>query len=196
MKTNIKAIRGNWSAGYALDKHTASSTYIGDNQSGYPMFDTVRTEVGEALYQLKYKNDFGQVDALAAALIRHVLPRLGKVEMVLPAPASTTRSRQPVHEVAREFANKIGVPFFDNIIIKSETASSSNSLKDMATKQEKSEALNGRFVLNRRITNAGCWNTLVVDDLFHTGATLEAVCGLLKGYSKVSNVYVCALTWR
>ncbi|WP_454743956.1 hypothetical protein [Cupriavidus necator] len=53
MKTNLKQIFGNWDLGYALDKHTLRSTYIGDNEYGHPQFNTERSEPGEALFQLK-----------------------------------------------------------------------------------------------------------------------------------------------
>lgn len=65
MKVNIKPITGNWDLGYAMDKHLIKSTYLGDNEYGKPMFQNDRTEVGEAVYQLKYQNDMDQVDALA-----------------------------------------------------------------------------------------------------------------------------------
>lgn len=52
------------------------------------------------------------------------------------------------------------------------------------------------YLLNKPISNSGSWNVLVVDDLFHTGATMDAVCSLLAQYDKISGVYVAALTWR
>lgn len=32
----LKQIVGNWDQGFAMDKHTASSTYAGDNEYGRP----------------------------------------------------------------------------------------------------------------------------------------------------------------
>lgn len=58
MKTNIQSIQGPWDLGYSLDKHTLNSVYTGDNEYGHPMFDTARSESGEVLYQLKYKNQY------------------------------------------------------------------------------------------------------------------------------------------
>jgi predicted amidophosphoribosyltransferase len=196
LKVRIKKVAGNWKDGYALDKHTASSTFTGHNEQGYATFDTVRTEAGEAVYQLKYKQDFDQVQPLAKAVIKYILPHLGKIGLVVPAPASNARNRQPVHEVAAAIAERIKAPFFDDMIIKSAVAANSNSLKNMSTKEEKEEALRGRFLLQKRIGNDGTWNALIVDDLYHSGATMEAVCELLSGYSKIGNVYVAALTWR
>ncbi len=38
--THPKKQKGNWNEGFALDVHTAESTYIGDNAFGRPIFDT------------------------------------------------------------------------------------------------------------------------------------------------------------
>lgn len=50
MKVELRRIHGPWRGGWVLDKHTISSTYMGDNQYGRPMFNTLRTEVGEASF--------------------------------------------------------------------------------------------------------------------------------------------------
>jgi hypothetical protein len=52
LKVNIRNIAGNWDKGVALDKHTVRSIPKGSNESGHMQFDTIRSEVGEALYQL------------------------------------------------------------------------------------------------------------------------------------------------
>lgn len=196
MKVRIKQISGTFDDGYALDKHTASSVFIGHNEYGHPQFDTTRTPAGEAVFQLKYRGDFDQVKPLAKAVVRNIVPHFPKIGLVMPTPASTTRQRQPVHEVARSVAEWIDVPLFDNLIERSAVAANTGSLKNLNTREEKDEALKGRYLLNKPITNRGSWNVLVVDDLYHTGATMDAVCSLLAQYDKISGVYVAALTWR
>lgn len=196
MKVRLRRISGEFSDGYALDKHIVSSVFIGHNDYGHPQFDTTRTAAGEAVFQLKYRGDFDQVKPLAKAVIRNIVPHFPKFGLVMPAPASTTRSRQPVHEVAEAIAGRMDVPLFDTLIVKSAVAGNTTSLKNMNTRQEKDEALKGRYLLNKDIETKGSWNVLVVDDLYHTGATMDAVCRLLAQYDKISGVYVAALTWR
>jgi predicted amidophosphoribosyltransferase len=58
------------------------------------------------------------------------------------------------------------------------------------------EAIGNGFSVNDEITNVGKWNVLLVDDLFHTGASMEAACNALRAYPKVGKIYVAALTWR
>ncbi|MAY27594.1 MAG: amidophosphoribosyltransferase [Polycyclovorans sp.] len=196
MKVRLRRISGAFNDGYALDKHTASSVFVGHNEYGHPQFDTTRTPAGEAVFQLKYRGDFDQAKPLAKAVVRNIVPYFPKIGLVMPAPASTARQRQPVHEVAGFVAERMDVPLFDNLIEKSAVASNTGSLKNMNTRQEKDEALQGRYLLNKPISNEGRWNVLVVDDLYHTGATMDAICSLLAQYDKISGVYVAALTWR
>jgi hypothetical protein len=61
MKVALRQIQGPWDAGWVLNKHTLSSQYIGDDDYGHARFETTRSEVGEATYQLKYRHDWSQV---------------------------------------------------------------------------------------------------------------------------------------
>lgn len=196
MNVNIKEIQGNWAKGYALDKHIVRSVFTGHNEHGHPTFDTTRTEVGEAVYKLKYKNDTNQVQVLADAVVKNLLPKFDNVSMIIPVPASKRRLAQPVHEIAKEIGLKIKVKSFENIVVKNQSTSSTIALKDMTTKAEKEAALADRFYINDEIENEGCWNALVLDDLFDTGATIEAVCRSLHTYRKIDKIYVAALTWK
>lgn len=196
MKINPKPIAGNWTSGIVLDKHTIKSVPVGYNDYGYMQFDTTRTEVGEALFQLKNRGDWDQVEPLAEELHRSAFPHFPNIGLIVPVPASKVRTRQPVHEVARSLARRCGLVCFENIVIKAPHEAGTPQLKDLNTKEEKSAALAGKFSINDEITENGKWNVLVVDDLFHTGASLEAVCAALATYPKVANIYVAALTWR
>ena len=48
MPLNIKpiAITGPWGSGWALDLHTVSSVFIGDDAFGHPQFENKRSEIG------------------------------------------------------------------------------------------------------------------------------------------------------
>lgn len=193
MKVALKAIYGNWNAGYSLDKHTISSTFEGYDDNNHAIFNTVRTEVGEATYQLKYKRDWAKVTPLAQEICSKITPLFDrKIGFVVPMPASTVRDLQPVTEVAKAVAKLLNVPCFDEMLTKKK----GQSLKNLDTKDEKVKALEGSFSLNELITNDGKWNVLVVDDLFDSGATMEAACAKLRGYNKVNNIYVATLTWK
>ncbi|UAN62512.1 ComF family protein [Serratia sp. JSRIV006] len=193
MEVNIKDIAGNWNRGVVLDKHSKFSVVTGQNEWGHNIYDTTRTEVGEALFLLKYRSDWSQVQPLAQCLYDEAYPLFENVGFILPMAASNVRARQPVTEIAQALANLAGVPCIDNLLLK---APGGVSLKNLHTKEEKVEAIGNSFSVNPIITNQGCWNVLVIDDLYHTGASMEAACAALRGYNKINNIYVATLTWR
>ncbi len=193
MKVSLRQIRGPWDEGWVLDKHSVSSVYEGENEYGHPQFNTTRTEIGEATYQLKYRGGWAQAKPLAQAIADSIFPRLSQVGFIVPMPASTRRARQPVTEVARELGLLVKLPVFENLLLKAEDGV---SLKDLKTKDEKIEAIGTSFSVNDEIPTDGRWNVLVVDDLFHTGASMEAACKALRTYPKVGKIYIAALTWR
>ncbi|RMC65031.1 ComF family protein [Sinorhizobium meliloti] len=195
MKVTVKKITGTWDNGYALDKHKISSSFAGYNEFGHPTFDTLRTEAGEAVYQLKYKGDWGQTAHLAKAVREHIVPNFPEIGLIVPMPASQTRPKQPVDAVAEDLAKLMGVKCFTNIIVKA-PSTTGKKLKDLGSKQEKIAELAGRFSINDEITNQGSWNALLIDDLFDSGASMEAATNALRTYKKIAGVYVAALTWK
>ncbi len=196
MKVLVKKLDGSWDAGFALHKHTLSSVYLGDNEFGHPQFDTTRSEPGEALFQLKYRGDWAQVGPLAAELQQTLLPRFAQIGLIIPMPASTVRARQPVEEIANELGRLTKIPVFNDIIVKAPAPQGTPQLKNLHTREEKDAALEGRFSINPSITNEGRWNALLLDDLFDTGATMDAVCRSLRTYKKINRIYAASITWK
>jgi len=193
VKVALREIKGPWDAGWVLDKHMLSSTYLGDDAYGHPRFDNQRSEVGEAIYQLKYRGDWSQARPLAQAIADSICPKLHRIGFIVPMPASNARNRQPVTEVAKELGELLGTPIFDELLCK---APNGKALKDLTTKAEKVEAIGDSFSVKDQIEGDGPWNVLVVDDLYDTGASMEAACKVLREYPKVRKIYVAALTWK
>lgn len=191
MQTNIRRITGNWADGYVLDKHTVHSHVIGENEYGHPIFDTLRTEAGEALYQLKYKQDFAQAELLAAQIVCSILPHF-HAELIVPMPASNTRNVQPVDLIANAIGRMTDIPVFDKLMTKSKNG---KQLKNLKTKEEKIAALQGTFTVCDGIAGTSSYSALLVDDLFNTGASVEAACAALMQYPRIKRVYVAAATW-
>ncbi len=120
MDVNIMKIEGNWVDGMVLDWHIANSEYLGLNQFGHSKFNTQRTQVGEAIYQLKYKSDFTQIDSLAVTMVNAIKERFPTIPLVVPMPPSKLRSTQPLITLAGKVAELLNVPFFQNILLKNE----------------------------------------------------------------------------
>ena len=193
MKVSLRQISGPWDAGWVLDKHTLNSVYLGDNEQGHPQFDTTRSETGEATYQLKYRQDWSQATALGNAIAAEICPKLADIGFIVPMPATNARVRQPVTDVANAVGAATGKPVIENLLI---TAANGTSLKNLHTKEEKLAAIGDSLSIVDRITNQGRWNVLLVDDLYDSGASMEAACKVLRSYPKVNKVYVAALTWK
>lgn len=193
MKTSLRKITGPWDQGWVLDKHMLKSTYLGDGPSGHPQFDSLRTEVGEATFQLKYRNQWDRAPLLAQALAEAVCPKLDALGFIVPMPASNPRVRQPVNEVATALGGILKIPTFLDLLIKTPNG---KSLKDLTTKEEKMAALDGTIRVNDAIGNEGRWNVLLIDDLYDSGASMEVASLALRKYPKVNRVYVAALTWK
>lgn len=196
MKVQVKKIEGSWDLGYVLHKHTLSSTYLGVDEWGHDRFDNKRSEPGEALYQLKYRSDWSQVEPLAAQIKETLLPLFGKIGLIIPMPASTVRSKQPVNELAYALGKLTDTPVFDEMIVKAPAPAGSPALKNLHTRAEKDAALAGRITINENISNEGHWNALLLDDLFDTGATMNSVCQALRTYKKINLIYAIAITWK
>ncbi len=187
MEINPQMLRGNWAAGWALDLHTVRSKPLDDG-----MFETTRTEIGEALYQLKYRGDTTQIEPIArtAADFLEKQPFFSGLEAIIPVPPSEEdRPFQPVWELALAIAKKLdlAVPFGYLIKVKKTKA-----LKDEKDRRSRKEELAGAFrVKDRRFARK--W-VLLFDDLFRSGQTLNEIAFVLLTQGKVSGVFVLTVT--
>lgn len=187
---DIRELPGNdaWDYGISLDKHVLYSVPVGENAQGYMQFETTRTAIGEAVFQLKYRDDYDLVDFLAESVAQAI--QNVPVDVVLPMPASRQRTRQPVHAVAERVAQLLELEYCDQTLIKH---SSTVAMKDLATYEERCAALQGCFVTHDKLHPC---NILLLDDLFDTGASLEAACTALRGYASIRSIAVVTLTRR
>ena len=83
-----KEIKGAWDQGYILDVHTISSTMIGYNEFGHPEFDTVRSQLGELIYRLKYKGDKAAIVPAVEAVAAFVNDWGIHPDAIVPMPPS------------------------------------------------------------------------------------------------------------
>jgi competence protein ComFC len=191
MDVSLRPIEGPWTAGYVLDRTLLASAYLGEDPAGRPRVTTTRTEVGEALFQLKHRGDLSKAEPLARALRLRVLPRLGPIGFIVPMPPSRARPWQPVALVARALGQQLRVPVFERLLLKTPQASAARAC---ATREETLGWLVATFSLHDEIRNPGRWNALLIDDHIDTGVTLEAASRVLCQYPKVAQLYVAVLT--
>jgi len=190
MDVNVKEITGVWKLGYSLDKHTIRSTPIGLNEFGHMQFDTLRPEAGEALFQLKYRSDYSQIPIIAQQMHTSFNGVFASIGLIIPMPPSKPRVRQPVVEIAREVSRLKGVPCYENLLVKTGVT---EAMKDIVSREDKVTTLIGAFTVYD-VLKGGPYDVLIIDDLFDTGASLEAATTILKAYSKIGDIYVATVT--
>ncbi|MCX6591297.1 MAG: hypothetical protein NTZ56_07210 [Acidobacteria bacterium] len=118
MPSSIRQITGNWDLGFVLSKHSISSIPSGTTSTGRTLFDTKRTEIGEALYRLKYQSDWTRVPVLAEALASTIYPKFQDVGILIPMPASKARPKQPVTEITKALGALVGIAVFEGLVTK------------------------------------------------------------------------------
>ena len=188
---NVHAMRipGRWRDGYALDYHTLSSTCLGDDEFGHPMFDTKRSEVGELLYRLKYQSDQSTIPEIVDAAATFVTSWNPGVEVVVPVPASRARALQPVLLLGDALAKRLKIPFLPDCVAKVREVP---ELKNVYEYDERLRLLAGAHAVDparvqgRRI--------LLFDDLYRSGATMNAITALLYDQGAAPDVFALTIT--
>ena len=147
-------IVGNWAQGFALDLHSSSSEFMGHDEYGHPMFSTVRTEVGEAPYQLKYSQDPNQVGRLAATAAAFVKSWKCAADLLVPVPASRRRRVAPVFLVGQKLAGLLGLEFAPDAVKRTKQLP---ELKNVVDFGERQKLLAGAHTVDfKKVRGAGC----------------------------------------
>ena len=182
-------IPGRWKEGFVLDFHTVASVYLGDDEFGHPIFDTTRTPLGELLYRLKYRSDATVLDGIVGAADSFLRSWKPGVEMIVPVPPSKKdRPSQPVLTIATALGARLGLPVNASAV---SLARETPELKNVYEYDARLRLLAGAHaveaseVAERRI--------LVVDDLFRSGATMNAVTTALYE-AGATDVFALAIT--
>jgi len=184
-----KKLPGSWKEGFALDVHTTSSTFIGHNEYGHPVFDTTRSPLGELLYRLKFGRDASVVENIAETVAEFIKGASIAIDGIVPMPPSTARSSQPVLQIADAVAKKLGVPHLQTCIAKTKHTP---QLKNVYDYEERIKLLEGAFSVDRKQSEGK--RLLLFDDLYRSGATMKAVVKELMEAGGAKEVSVLALT--
>ncbi|MCF8145769.1 MAG: ComF family protein [Deltaproteobacteria bacterium] len=182
-------IPGRWRTGYVLDYHTLSSTYLGDDEYGHAMFDTKRSQVGELLYRLKYRSDKSALNQLAEVAARFVREWNPEVTILVPVPPSRVRAEQPLHLIAERLGTTIGIPVRWNGVTR---VKETPELKNVYAYDERLRLLYGAHTVDASVLKGQ--KVLLFDDLYRSGATMNAITAALYDEGAVADVYALALT--
>ncbi len=195
MDINPRQIYGNWRSGWALDIHTVSSRLLPDG--GY---DTERTELGELVFQLKYRNDKSKVESIVEVAAKFVKEKysvdghliLPYLKAIVPIPPSdTNRVFQPVTEIAQKMGKHLKLPVKTDYLIKIKQTVPLKNLPDVESKRQQ---LQGAFVVQTQDFKDRC--VLLFDDLYDSGTTLTEATKVLYDQGGVHHVLVLTLTQK
>lgn len=188
-KINPTRIPGRWREGYALDIQTTSSVYLGDDEYGHPIFDTRRSELGELLLRLKYRSDASVVDELADAAASFLRNWNPGVDVILPVPPSRPRSQQPVFVLAQAIGARWAIPVRLDCISR---ARQLPELKDVYEYDKRLELLQGAHSVEQAVVEGR--RVLLFDDLYRSGATMNAITNTLYDQARAADVFALTIT--
>ena len=187
-KFQPREILGKWRKGFALDIHTLSSIPIGHNDAGHMQFDTTRSEVGELLFKLKNRSDQSVVPEIVEAVAEFMKPSKDRIDILVPVPPSTPRSIQPVGVLAAAIGKYLNLSVVDCV----KKARDTPQLKNVYDLDERMKLLDGAFEIDGVATKGK--RILLFDDLYRSGATMNAITKALYEKGQAEDVMALTIT--
>jgi competence protein ComFC len=190
LNINPIALKGPWSSGWALDLHTLSSAFVGDDAFGHPQFENKRSEIGELLYQFKYRGDRSGLTAICETAATFILSRKLPVDVIVAVPPSNEKRRsQPLPLIAKGVAGRLSCEYRPDALVKVRQTEELKSVFDLAQREK---LLHGAFrALPQLLENR---NVLLLDDLFRSGATLAEAAREILENGRAKSLVAVTLT--
>ncbi|AXK42889.1 ComF family protein [Erythrobacter aureus] len=181
-------LHGNWDSGLAFDLHTVSSTHLGVDEHGHDRFENVRSEMGELVFQLKYRGDKS-----AAEKIAKLTDDIGGIEdfdFIVPIPATNkNRPYQPVDLISLAIGKRRGV----KVLLGALSNDGKEELKSVTDPVARDELLAEAIgVVEPEQFNGK--KVLLIDDLYRSGSTLKVATKNLREKGKPAKVSVFTMT--
>lgn len=141
------------------------------------------------MYRLKYKHDGSVIEEIADTVAEFIKASKISIDAIVPMPPSNVRSSQPVLQIANAVGTKLGMPVLNTCVLKTKRTP---QLKDVYNYEERGKLLEGAFAINPD-QSAGK-SLLLFDDLYRSGATMNAVARELAKTGEAKDLFVLALT--
>jgi competence protein ComFC len=181
-------LEGNWKSGKAYDLHTVSSTHLGVDEFGHDRFDNKRSEMGELVYQLKYRSDPATIDIIVKLL--DGIGGIEKFDFLIPIPPTKKdRPIKPVELITAALGERRGVKVLDCLV-----NAGSEELKGVTDPLARIDMLEEALSLRDIGKQVADKKVLLVDDLYRSGSTLRVATALLYKDGKAASVSVLTMT--
>ena len=146
-----------------------------------------------AMYRFKYSNRRCYVDTFSADVQELLGAWIKKInpQVIVPVPMYAKKKRlrgyNQAEVLGKSISEKLNIPF-DNSIVK--RVADTTPMKELS-RENRRENLKNAFILSRSDVKFRC--VLIVDDIYTTGATVDAVARALReaGVSCVYALYAC-----
>lgn len=189
MPLQPQGIAGPWKSGFVLDWHTIESACTGENELGYPLFETRRSDIGELLFRLKYRNDLTALTPLAECAAHYLGKVRERFDVVAPVPPSKQeREIKPTVELAREIGRLLQLPVACTALVR---VHSIRSIKTFPRTDLTRDISRDTFGADARLI-AG-QSLLLIGDLYRTGATLATATQVAYEQGRARDVYAFAI---
>lgn len=179
-------VSGLWDDGVVVDKYNESSIYLGEDAFGHPQFKNTYTPIGKLLHAMKYNGHYDTSDEIVDICLEQLEGWLSnkKIDVILPAPPTAERMEQPVYMIAETLAFRLGIPYSDEVLIKTDKRLAKNMPRE-------AKSLKGS-IAKRKDAKRKC-NILLVDDFYSTGETANECVSVLKNDPLIKKVYYLAI---
>ncbi|AFT70006.1 hypothetical protein B5T_01727 [Alloalcanivorax dieselolei B5] len=182
-------LEGNWKRGLAYDVHTLDSTYLGVDEFGHDQWKNTRSEIGELLYQLKYRGGTRNIKAIVQLLDK--IKGIESMDYILPIPSTNhLRPVQPVMEVARALGERRNVEVLETALCK---RGGGPELKNLSNANDRETLLRDNLYLGGTVSLRDK-SVLLLDDVYRSGTTLRVAADILYEQAGVRDVYVLTMT--
>ncbi len=135
--------------------------------------------------------DISFVELTATKLALEELRKFWQVTLdaIVPVPPTKVRRFQPVFAVAARLANALGVPFLQDFV---RNVKNTKELKNVFEHNERITLLENAYRVHNQSLRGK--TVLLFDDLYRSGATLNAVTRVLYEQAQCAQVHAFALT--
>ncbi len=151
-------------------------------------------EMRQSIYRFKYDNKREYADFYVEEVVRLYggwIKRLG-VDAIIPIPLHKRKYKirgfNQAQVLAEGIGRKLNIPVFNHVVgrVKSTTAQ-----KELNDKERQKNVKNAFKIMNNEVQLN---KILLVDDIYTTGSTMDAVAEVFRGYGVKEVYFICLCT--